>query len=556
MKCRILNDCGRMPLKDDLLRKGYFPENLPPSFGTAAIADYFLANPHQGYLSQRERALRPAQYNASKRGLTRRVFAAVHPETAHDMAEFVASRWGDINAFFDGNAISFSVPHTDDDSDRALVIHSHLLLEEEKLKRLSSYRFIAATDVARFYHSIYTHSIPWAFHGKAASKADRRIQSATVYFNRADFVVRNGQDGQTVGIPVGPDMSRVFAEVIATAIDRVFQERLDDIDCVALRHVDDVWIGANTHADAERVLSRYREAIREFELDINESKTRIYSEDFTFSDFWPSELAQQLEFAIRTHGRKGHERLRSAFEHSFALTARDHDDGILKYMLRGIDLYGLALTNWQVVEPFLKRAAVHFGHTVDYVARILVWRHLRNHDLDVAAWTPILHSILEKHARLGNDSEVCWTIYALQMLEAPIRDEDAMRVVQNCGALSMVAVLNCVELGLVSEGIFATARARLEGENACGRYWPVYLEWLARPWPGHDQLAAENDIIASLADQQVTIYDPDAVPLVFRDVDEEEFNQVGRAIERRSSMYEDEDEDIFGPNTIDPDALF
>ena len=153
-----------MALKNELLRKGYFPENLPPSFGTAGIADYFIDNPHQGYLSQRERPLRPALYNASKRGLTRRVFSAVHPETAHDMAEFVSSRWPDINEFFEGNPISFSVPHADEHSDRALVINSHVSLEEEKLNKLSAYRFIAATDVARFYHSIYTHSIPWAFH--------------------------------------------------------------------------------------------------------------------------------------------------------------------------------------------------------------------------------------------------------------------------------------------------------------------------------------------------------------------------------------------------------
>lgn len=545
-----------MPLKDDLIRKGYFPENLPPSFGTEAIAGYFRDHPHQGYLSHRDRPLRPAQYNASKRGLTRRVFSAVHPETAHDMAEFVASRWADINTFFEGNDVSFSVPHTDDVSDRALVFHSHHRLEEEKLNRLAAYRFVAVTDVARFYHSIYTHSIPWAFHGKAASKADRRAQSAAIFFNRADFTIRNGQDGQTIGIPVGPDMSRVFAEVIGTAIDRIFQERLDGIDCVALRHVDDVWIGANTHADAEHALSRYREAIREFELDINESKTRIYSDDFAFSDLWPSELAQQIEFAISAPGRKGRERLRSAFEHSFALAARDNDDGILKWMLRNIDVYGLNLTNWDDVQPFLKRAAVHFGHTVDYVARILVWRHLRNNDLDIAAWTPILHSILEKHSRLGNDSEVCWAVYAFHMLEIPIPLADAVRVVQNCGALSIIAVLNCVGLDLVPHEIFATARVRLEGEDANGRYWPVFLEWKSREWPGHDVLILGNEVIQSLAVEQVTIYDPESYPLVFRDIEEDEFDQVDRAIERRSSMYEDEDEEEPDSPNIDMDSLF
>ena len=80
-------------------------------------------------------------------------------------------------------------------------------------------------------------------------------------------------------------MSRVFAELIGTAIDLEFMSRLDGIDCTVLRHVDDVWIGTHSHADAERALSRYREAIREFEMDINENKTGILAEDFSFSDF-------------------------------------------------------------------------------------------------------------------------------------------------------------------------------------------------------------------------------------------------------------------------------
>jgi len=227
---------------------------------------------------------------------------------------------------------------------------------------------IAGTDIARFYHSIYTHSIPWAYHGKTAAKADRGVRSASIFFNRADALIRNGQDGQTVGIPVGPDMSRVFAELIGTAIDLEFMARLDGIECTVLRHVDDVWIGANSHADAERALSRYREAIREFELDINESKTKIFSEDFSFADFWPSEISGQIEFAINSSGRRVNDRLRAALEQAFAMAVERNDDGILKYVLRYIDQHGLSLEHWDVVEPFLKRLAVHFGHTIDYVA--------------------------------------------------------------------------------------------------------------------------------------------------------------------------------------------
>lgn len=535
-----------MTLKDDLLRKGYLPENLPPAFTTASIADYFLGNPPRGYLTNGEHPTRAATYNASKRGLTRRVFAAVHPSTAHDMAEFGSSRWSDISAFLTQSTASFSTPTHDANADRALVINSHAALEEEKVNRLSAYRFIATTDIARFYHSIYTHSIPWAYHGKPAAKADRRAQSAGIFLNRADWLVRNGQDGQTVGVPVGPDMSRVLAEIVGTAIDLEFRSRLDGIDCSVIRHVDDVWIGANSHADAERALSRYREAIREFELDINEGKTSIKAEDFIFSDAWPPEISAKIEFAIQTQGRRARDFLRSALEHAFSMAASRNDDGMLKYVLRYIDHHNLSLSYWEVVEPLLKRLAVHFGHTIDYVSRILVWRHLARGDLDIESWKPILTAILGKQGGLGNDSEVCWTIYALQNLGVNIDTGCAKLVVHNCGALSVVALLNCVDHGHVDLTIFSDAEVRIATETDHGRFWPVLLEWKSKEWPNHTQINLRNSTIQALHDSNAYIYDRSILPRVFREVDQSDFGSVPFAIEPLSSMYDDVEEEVEG----------
>ena len=387
-----------MSLKDELLRKGYFPENLPPPFTSENIAEYFENNPTTRYLMRRGKRFRAATYNASKRGMTRRIFSAVHPVTAHDMAEFVSARWQDISDFFSRNQLSFSIPINEKNPLRALIINSHAKLEQEIIRRLSSCRFIACTDIARFYHSIYTHSIPWAFHGKTEAKRDRSIQSSNVFMNRADAIIRSGQDGQTIGIPVGPDMSRIFAEIVGTAIDLEFQQRTSNKNYICLRHVDDVWIGANSHTDAEKALSQYREAIRDFELDINEYKTGIYSDNFSFLNVWPSEISQKFEFAISAPDHRNKFHLRSALENSFEMSVNQNDDGVLKYVLRYIDQKGLSDDHWDVVEPFLKRSATHFGHTIDYVTRILAWRHLARRDLDIDGWRPILGTILDATA--------------------------------------------------------------------------------------------------------------------------------------------------------------
>jgi hypothetical protein len=78
---------------------------------------------------------------------------------------------------------------------------------------------LAATNISRFYHSLYTHSVAWAFHGKDVAKKDRKIDSSKVYFNRLDFILRQGQDGPTIGIPVGPDASRYVAQLLASKLN-------------------------------------------------------------------------------------------------------------------------------------------------------------------------------------------------------------------------------------------------------------------------------------------------------------------------------------------------
>jgi len=531
-----------MTLFDDLLRKGYFPENLPAAFSSEDVADFFAKNPKTNYLS--EKPVRSATYNASKRGLTRRTFSFVHPVTCHDMAKFASDRWIDISKKLSKSSISLSIPEHTPDGDRALKINSHSELETARLTRLSQYRFIAKTDISRFYHSIYTHSLPWAFHGKAASKKDRKVNSASVFFNRADRILQNGQDGQTIGIPVGPDASRIYAEVVSIAIDEEFLRRCKLKDIAVIRHVDDIWIGANSHADAENALWRYREAIREYELDINESKTQIYSENFHFSDNWPSELSTQLDTAIAssTSGQV-RERLRAACEHGFTVAVSTKDDAILKYMIRYLDRSDFNWGHWDTVEPFLKRAAVHFGHTVDYIVRVLIWRHLTHNDLDLKAWSSILTSLLQRHGRLGNDSEVSWGLYACIHLKIKIDDQTAADIALNCGALSVLSLLNCVERKLANKAIFKHVLTRLSNENAKGPFWPVILEWKSRQWTNHKKLKIDDEVVKEMSSQSVTLFNSERLPPVFDDYDEADFGDVSQAIEARVSQYDDDSDD-------------
>jgi len=237
---------------------------------------------------------------------------------------------------------------------------------------------------------------------------------------------------------------------------------------------------------------------------------------------------------------------------AFAMTVATGDDAILKYVIRYIDRHTDGWENWVIVEPFLKRCVVHFGHTVDYVSRVLVWRHLAKGDLDTAVWGDILAAIIDRHGRIGNDSEVCWAVYASAILGCEIAAESANHIVRNCGALSIVSILNCVEEGLTGLSVFASARERIRLESANGAFWPVILEWKSRQWRGHKHVNVGNDVIDSLVSREALLFDITRLPLVFKDIGKEDFDVVENAIEDRPSMYDDdapsdqgEDEDNF-----------
>jgi len=535
-----------MSLKQDLLRIGYFPENLPPPFHSEQIAQFFSGNPG-AYLSDPKRPLRAAIYNASKRGSSRRTFSAIHPTTAHDLAEFLQKHQSELDALFAKNSSSLSVPRHTPDGERAIEIASHNQLEVERLARLSGYRFIAKTDISRFYHSIYTHSVSWAFHGKAASKKAKKSTATDVYFNRLDFIIRQGQDGQTIGIPVGPDASRYVAELICTSIDTDFFNRLGGDDVRFIRHVDDVWIGAQSHSDVERALWLYRNCLREFELDINESKTRIYSADFRFTDAWPTDVASRIEGALAAADSRRNERLRAALEYAFDMAVSSGDDGVLKYAIRQLDSSDHEWDEWSVLQPFLMRCAIHLGHTIDYAVRVLVWRKLVKDDVDELRWKAIVSSLLDRHGRLGNDSEVCWLLFAANILQMDVPDEIALTVVQNCGALSIVSIMN--SSGFDQKAVFDQLFDLVSAESADGAMWPVFLEWSGSGWHRHQDVKklVTNDTLNAMVAQSVFVFDVDRLTRVFKGVEASKFADISHAIERRVSFYDDndgEDEDV------------
>ena len=156
--------------------------------------------------------------------------------------------------------------------------------EEADICNRMGAHFLVRTDISNCFPSIYTHSIPWALHGRDRAKRDRKV---TLPGNLLDRTTQGTRDGQTNGIIIGPHTSNVISEIILTRIDHEMNQMGYQ---QFTRHIDDYKFPAKTYKQAEDFIRDIGMQLREYELVLNERKTEILSLPLPIRENWIREL--------------------------------------------------------------------------------------------------------------------------------------------------------------------------------------------------------------------------------------------------------------------------
>ena len=149
--------------------------------------------------------------------------------------------------------------------------------------------------------------------------------------------------------------------------------------CGCFRHVDDLYLAANSRADAEACIASLRMALREFGLEINETKTALYRSSELRDDAWPRKLIKLLS-AYNVDKQEG--QLYELFDSTFELATDLKSDAPVRFLLRWGDRNGVFDEHWDTLENFFIKCLIHHPHTGEQVARIIVSRKLFDDDLD------------------------------------------------------------------------------------------------------------------------------------------------------------------------------
>ena len=148
------------------------------------------------------------------------------------------------------------------------------------------FSYLIKFDIQSCFDSIYTHSITWAMNGGPKVYKTTFLGSDNSFGEKWDKLMQNMNYGETHGIVVGPEFSRIFAEVILQFIDsRVELKLMQDgytrklhYDC--FRYVDDHFLFYNDENVKKKVMTYFEEELKSFKMSISSSKTEELERPF------------------------------------------------------------------------------------------------------------------------------------------------------------------------------------------------------------------------------------------------------------------------------------
>ena len=269
---------------------------------------------------------------------------------------------------------------------------------------------IVVADISEFYHSVYTHSIPWALHTKATAKANLHAQPKQVLLgDELDTLVRKAQDNQTMGIPIGPDTSFIVSELVLSATDVELANRFANLR--GLRYFDDYEFPFQQQSDAEAMLASLQEVLLGYELRLNPRKTSVRMPPIEFESEWVRDT-RAFRFRKSARGQAGD--LIGYFDLITEYMRKLPDEHVAKYAVSRLveSKFVPRPTNFELYQSLLCQIATAEPGSIREVLMSLIYIGSNKANLDLALISETITSIVLRHAPLGHHYEVAWSVWA------------------------------------------------------------------------------------------------------------------------------------------------
>lgn len=492
----------------NLLSKGYFPRELPPPFNTESFALHALA---AGSTWKQGAWTGSVPHNLARPGGLRRPLRIPNPISYFTLAGILATNWGALKQHTWKERLSASRPHVMKNSPRS-VVPRYRFGELPRLRALRrrDARYLLKTDINQFYPTLYTHTVPWALHSKTQCKAllMKPGKGSHLLGNKIDKALQCLNEGQTHGIPIGPDASLVVAEVLLAAVDAELLKRCGKA-IRGFRYVDDYELSFGTLSDGESVLTELQSILAEYELALNPRKTRFEELPLPLEDTWGSELGR---FTVRDASSPIGQRndIIGLFSRAFEIASEHPEEPVLKYSVARLQNMGVSISGWRTFQNCILGAANVDASAIPVALGTLHQASSAGgHSIAKAPLADTFESIIDRHARRGEGSEVSWALWGAIAWNIPLTKEAAQLVSKMEDDVVALLALDAEVLGLFPAGSLdkqAWQSLVNQPEALVGRHWLLAYEASQKKWLT-SSATVKNPAFAAMSSAGVSFYD-------------------------------------------------
>lgn len=523
-----------------LISKGYFPKELPPVFTTAEFGEHvapildeweiggvfkiknakdfaeidgkkFKGKSGFSKLPEAE----PETISKPKKMYERRNIHITHPVPQALLVREIAENWHTIQKWLSRQTYSEDEITVSDNHERAIKGINFQLHRAKTDFIEATADWLVKTDITRFYPSLYTHSIPWAAYGKETVKIKRKVFDGSLA-DRLDVLVRSCNRNQTIGIPIGPETSRIIAEIISSRIDCDFSNHIlagsktkKTIDPRTVDRLQDDWtVGTSSLDQAENVLSVITKCYREYGLEINGAKTSVTHLMKSEGLNWKSEIAA---FLSHRRGALHGGRLVEFLALCLRLQLETPSSPVLNYALAIIEGHKFSVDDLGVVETFLLKAAAIAPTSLDRICRITLNIDHETGKLSKRRMATRFVELAERHMENGSLYEVIWLLYTVRGLKQHFHSPRIIELAETTQSSALrLILLDMQQLGLCIRPLPKSAWEAEISADRCLKDWTwLYAyEAVRKGWLNAPASFLNSPFLKPMHTRDIVFYDP------------------------------------------------
>ena len=427
-----------------LTRRNYFPNQkegeseLPPCFTTRQYTPEIteLIVNIEEEKERRKLGYDQVEYSLTRHNNISRKLGLIHPKAYAHLSKIIADSWGEIRKI-SNNENSIIKPDTHTDG-RIMIMNYEDSSEKIKRSSLDSFgkRFRVHSDISNCFHSIYTHSIPWAVLGFEKSKL---IMSSGNNANKhwtdwLDIYARKSKRNETLGIAIGPATSSIIVELILGTIDNSLTEKGFHFE----RYIDDYVCHCSTHEESLIFIRELGQELNKFKLNLNLNKTYVVDLPEPISDDWVSELAACLPatFIDEKYNKRKYllPELLNYLDRAVVINKRTPDGSVLKYAVKSISS---SIEDYAVpsILEYVISLSWHFPLLLPCIDNLL------SHELtDPNDYTERLNAIIIENAKNHRSDGMAWPLYYLKKYQLPVSNEASKWVYKSRDCIALVCL--------------------------------------------------------------------------------------------------------------------